>query len=161
MSDFLELSFALGGLDPEAAEAACFEAGASAVTFADAADDPVLEPAPGEVRLWRNTILTGLFAPPADTLGLVRTLGHALNIPPERIATRHLEDRAWEREWLRDFHAMRFGERLWVCPHHERVADPRAVVSGSIRDSPSAPVPMPAPRCAWRGSMRSCCPGPG
>jgi ribosomal protein L11 methyltransferase len=128
VTDFLELSFALGELDPEAAEAACFAAGASAVTFADAADEPVLEPAPGEVRLWRNTILTGLFAPPADTLGLVRTLGHALNIPPERIGTRHLEDRAWEREWLRDFHAMRFGERLWVCPHHERVVDPRAVV---------------------------------
>jgi ribosomal protein L11 methyltransferase len=128
VNEFLELSFALGELDPEAAEAACFAAGASAVTFADAGDDAVLEPLPGEVRLWRNTILTGLFAQPGDALELARSLGHALNIPPERIGTRHLQDRAWEREWLRDFHAMRFGERLWVCPHHERVSDPRAVV---------------------------------
>ncbi len=37
-------------------------------------------------------------------------------------------DRAWEREWLKDFHAMRFGARLWVCPHHEEVDDPNAVV---------------------------------
>jgi ribosomal protein L11 methyltransferase len=37
-------------------------------------------------------------------------------------------DRAWEREWLKDFHAMRFGRRLWVSPHHEPVAEPGAVV---------------------------------
>jgi ribosomal protein L11 methyltransferase len=128
VNGFLELSFALGELDPEAAEAACFEAGAGAVTFADAADDPVLEPLPGEVRLWRSTILTALFAQPADAPGLAHTLGRALNIPPGRIGARHVEDRAWEREWLRDFHAMRFGARLWVCPHHEQVSEPDAVV---------------------------------
>src|SRR5205807_1231277 len=37
-------------------------------------------------------------------------------------------ERVWEREWLRDFHPLRFGRRLWVCPHHERVAEPGAVV---------------------------------
>ena len=128
MSGFLELSFVLGELDPEAAEAACFEAGASAVTFQDAADDPVLEPLPGEVRLWRSTILTALFGEAADAPELTRALGHALNIPPGRIGARHVQDRAWEREWLRDFHAMRFGARLWVCPHHEQVSDASAVV---------------------------------
>jgi len=128
VNEFLELSFALGELDPEAAEAACFEAGASAVTFADAADDPVLEPLPGEVRLWRHTRLTVLFAQPADAPELARALGRALHISPQRIDSRHLEDRPWEREWLRDFHAMRFGERLWVCPHHERVGEADAVV---------------------------------
>ena len=39
-----------------------------------------------------------------------------------------MADRAWEREWLRDFHAMRFGRRLWVCPHHEQVTEPQAAV---------------------------------
>jgi ribosomal protein L11 methyltransferase len=29
-------------------------------------------------------------------------------------------DRAWEREWLRDFRPMRFGRRLWVCPAGQR-----------------------------------------
>ena len=128
MSGFLELSFALGELDPEAAEAACLEAGACAVTFADGADEPVLEPLPGEMRLWRDTLLTALFTQPADAPGIVRILAHALNIPPARIGARHVEDRAWEREWLRDFHALRFGERLWVCPHHEQVNDADAVV---------------------------------
>ncbi len=27
-----------------------------------------------------------------------------------------LEERAWERVWLDNFHPMRFGQRLWVCP---------------------------------------------
>ena len=29
---------------------------------------------------------------------------------------RVVEDRVWEREWLKDFRPMRFGERLWVVP---------------------------------------------
>ena len=128
MSGFLELSFALGELDPEVAEALCFTCGASAVTFSDAGDDPVLEPLPGEVRLWRRTILTALFVPPADAAQLARGLSQALNIAPGRIGTRAVADRPWEREWLRDFHAMRFGERLWVCPHHEQVSEAPAVV---------------------------------
>ena len=47
---------------------------------------------------------------------------------PFRIDARLLRARAWEREWLRDFHALRFGRRLWVCPRHERVREPDAVV---------------------------------
>ncbi|MGC6745618.1 50S ribosomal protein L11 methyltransferase [Escherichia coli] len=27
-----------------------------------------------------------------------------------------LEDKDWEREWMDNFHPMRFGERLWICP---------------------------------------------
>ena len=40
-----------------------------------------------------------------------------------------MRNRNWEREWLKDFHAMRFGRRLWVVPHHEPdPVDPEAVV---------------------------------
>ncbi len=49
-------------------------------------------------------------------------------LDPSRITTRPVEDQAWERVWLKDFHAMRFGARLWVAPHHETVAEPGAVV---------------------------------
>jgi ribosomal protein L11 methyltransferase len=128
VAGFIELSFALGALDADTAEAACFALGASAVTLADAADDPVLEPLPGEVRLWPATTLTCLFSEPADATLLAQCLGGILGIPAARIGARRVEDRVWEREWLKDFHAMRFGRRLWVCPQHERVADPQAVV---------------------------------
>ena len=71
---YLELSFDLGALDPEAAEAACFERGALAVTFADARDDPVLEPRPGEFRLWPATRLVVLFTAAQDPRALTQTL---------------------------------------------------------------------------------------
>ena len=115
-------------LDADAAEAACFECGASSVTYQDLRDDPVLEPAPGEFRLWPATRLRVLFDGEADAGVTRRLLAEALDIPVERIEAERLEDRAWEREWLKDFHAMRFGRRLWVAPHHESVAEPDAVV---------------------------------
>ena len=55
MVRYLELSFDLGPLDAQRAEDACLACGASAVTFLDAHDDPVLEPLPGEFRLWPAT----------------------------------------------------------------------------------------------------------
>ncbi len=42
---YLELSFDLGSLDPQAAEEAAFACGACAVTFVDARDDAVPEAA--------------------------------------------------------------------------------------------------------------------
>ncbi|MGH8170125.1 MAG: 50S ribosomal protein L11 methyltransferase, partial [Steroidobacteraceae bacterium] len=102
-----------------------------AVTFVDADDrdaSPVLEPAPGEFRLWPAARVIALFAPEADRDGVVRAVSGALAIEPGRLQIREVADRAWEREWLRDFHAMRFGNRLWVCPHHEQVTEPDAVV---------------------------------
>jgi ribosomal protein L11 methyltransferase len=131
VASYLELSFELGAHDPEAAEAACTALGAIAVTFADAADDPVLEPGPGEVRLWPATRVVALFdvgpsGPPPGVLAA--SLGEALGLAPRLIRATGVADRVWEREWLKDFHAMRFGRRLWICPRHERVADPDAVV---------------------------------
>jgi ribosomal protein L11 methyltransferase len=128
MNAWWQLSFELGELDASAVENSCFELGAASVTFVDAHDDPVLEPLPGEFRLWPTTRLRVLFAGVVEPLSVVRALGEALHIPPAGIDVKRIEDRVWEREWLRDFHAMRFGRRLWVCPHHERVSDPEAVV---------------------------------
>jgi ribosomal protein L11 methyltransferase len=96
---------------------------------ADESDtSPVLEPLPGEFRLWPAARLTALFPPETDRDAVVRALSHSLGVDPARLHAREVADRAWEREWLRDFHAMRFGRRLWVCPRHDRVDEPGAVV---------------------------------
>jgi len=124
----LELTFDLGSLDPQAAEDACWACGASAVTFVDARDDAVLEPLPGEFRLWPRTRLKCLFVQTHDAPGIRRALGAALSLDPALIGAQQLPERVWEREWLKDSHPLRFGQRLWVCPHHERVSEPGAVV---------------------------------
>lgn len=128
MAAYLELSFELGSLDPQAAEDSGFACGACAVTFEDARDDPVLEPAPGELRLWPQTRVKCLFAPGLAHAQLAGALAASLGIEATRIEAQPIADRAWEREWLKDFHAMRFGRRLWVCPRHEWVSAPDAVV---------------------------------
>lgn len=119
MSDYLALSVDLDGHDPEAAEAACFAAGAVSVTLTDAVDDAILEPAPGEVRLWPQTVMQALFPAAAAGPEAILALAGALDLPASRIRAQHVADRRWEREWLRDFHAMRFGRRLWIVPTHE------------------------------------------
>ena len=128
MAASVTVSFDLRGLDPESAESVCFACGAAAVTLVDSRDDPVLEPAPGEVRLWPSTRMSALFLDAPEPRLLAAVVAARLELPPECVSAETLPERAWEREWLKDFHAMRFGERLWVCPRHERVADPSAVV---------------------------------
>jgi ribosomal protein L11 methyltransferase len=108
------------------------------VTFVDARDEAaghptVLEPAPGEMPLWPATRVKCLFLPAAarelsQRATVVAALAATLGIDASGIETETLADRAWEREWLKDFHSMRFGRRLWVCPHHERVSAPDAVI---------------------------------
>ncbi len=125
---FLQLTFDLGALGADSVEAVCFAAGALSVTLSDARDDAVLEPAPGEVRLWPATRVEALFPGDTEPAGIIRAIAAALGMQPAGIGARILADRAWERVWLEHFHAMRFGRRLWVVPSHETVPDPDAIV---------------------------------
>ncbi|HEY2275910.1 MAG TPA: 50S ribosomal protein L11 methyltransferase [Steroidobacteraceae bacterium] len=128
MAVTVAVSFDLGSLDPEGAETVCLACGAAAVTFVDSRDDPVLEPLPGEMRLWPATRLSALFLEAGEPRSLAAGIAAALGLPPALVTAEVLPERAWEREWLKDFHAMRFGERLWVCPRHERVSEANAAV---------------------------------
>lgn len=102
--------------------------GSQAVTFVDAKDTPMYEPKPGEVLLWPDTQVVGLFDASDDMkriiarLSQARVLGKNFNYKLEP-----LEDKDWEREWMDNFHPMQFGERLWICPSWRDVPDPTAV----------------------------------
>jgi ribosomal protein L11 methyltransferase len=101
-------------------------AGAVAVTLEDNADEPVLEPAPGETPLWGDTRLTGLY--PADT-----DMDAILASFPEHMTQGRqfrieiLEDKDWEREWIKHYQPMRFGKRLWICPSWLEPPEPEAI----------------------------------
>lgn len=100
----------------EAIEDALLAAGAASVTMEDSANQPILEPAVGETPLWNQTRVTGLFNADTDTdqATVIATASFGQNLPTYRWEI--LEDRDWEREWMENFHPMRFGQRLWICP---------------------------------------------
>jgi ribosomal protein L11 methyltransferase len=124
----LALTLALEGLDAERVEEACLECGALAVSYTDLRDDPILEPAPGEFRLWPHSRLQALFPFDTSPEELIAGLSQVLRIEPARFTLETLADRVWEREWLRDFHPMCFGQRLWVAPHHAHVHTRDAII---------------------------------
>jgi ribosomal protein L11 methyltransferase len=113
--EWLQFVMRLEALKPERVEAILLRHGAHSVTFSDAGDRPVLEPAPGETPLWNDTRISGLFDADVDLAALEKDLTEALGALPDH-CVEMLADRDWEREWLRDFGPMRFGERLWICP---------------------------------------------
>jgi ribosomal protein L11 methyltransferase len=101
------------------------ELGALSVTLTDAGDEPQLETAPGEERIWSETIVTGLFAGDTDKASLDEAIRDAIERLGIRatLALESLEDQDWERAWMENFHPMRFGERLWILPHGRQLPD--------------------------------------
>ena len=125
---FLQLTLELGKTDPEKAEAALFAIGALSVTLEDAADDPILEPAPGALPLWPTVNVKALFDGTTSQQQVIDALTEQLDSPVPVHRFELLADRHWEREWLKDFHAMQFGERLWICPDGQRPDDADAII---------------------------------
>ncbi|CAM2982964.1 50S ribosomal protein L11 methyltransferase [Vibrio rarus] len=104
------------------------QTGALSVTFLDAKDTPVFEPLPGETRLWGETDILALYDAEADTQWIISQIA-ASNLLEQGFAHKveQLEDKDWEREWMDNFHPMKFGERLWVCPSWREIPEPDAV----------------------------------
>ncbi len=142
---FYEIEFPLATLSSDTVEAALLELGASSITFVDRGDEPVLEPMPGEFRLWSDTLVRALFqqpsavASPDAATSDVAALDAARNLDAlaavlgphitETARVRAVKHQDWERLWLADWKSMRFGRRLWVCPSTAAPPeDPDAVV---------------------------------
>jgi ribosomal protein L11 methyltransferase len=109
---FLQLTLPIGSADPTPFEDALLAAGATSITLEDAGDDPVLEPPPGSTPLWPRVRIKAIFDAAANPDALRALFANA--------TFGQIADRAWEREWLKDFRPMRFGQRLWICPGGQR-----------------------------------------
>ena len=129
MSGWRQFVMRLERHDPLMVEEILIRHGAEALTLTDAGDEPLLEPAPGETPLWTNITMTALFSEKADFERIRTDLRASLGrdcLPANHVEV--LADRAWEREWQKDYRPQRFGARLVVAPHGFRIHTPDAVV---------------------------------
>lgn len=111
-----------------AAESLLGELGAVSVTLTDAGDEPVFQLDRDSTPLWQETIATGLFPDGTDGSGVRQSLRDRLSpLPDDALHEEPLEDQDWERTWMQDYHPVRFGKRLWVCPTWSTPPDPEAV----------------------------------
>lgn len=111
----------------EPIEDALLAAGAVSVTLQDDADQPILEPALGKTPLWDATRITGLFDAEIDTSATTALIEHTLNEPLPSFHWEQLEDKDWEREWMKNYHPIQCGDNLWICPSWVEPPAPEAV----------------------------------
>lgn len=97
--------------------------GALSVTLEDNADQPIFEPALGETPLWHETRVTGLFEADADTQQIEKRLDLA-SLPSWQWQI--VEDKDWEREWMKHYKPIQCSESLWICPSWQAPPDPNA-----------------------------------
>ena len=93
------------------------DAGSSAVTLRDAADQPLYEPPIGETPLWSDTEVIGLFEANTDMDEVLLLITNAMGACPN-YTLNPLEDKDWGREWMSHFKPTQFGKRLWIVPSH-------------------------------------------
>jgi len=125
-SAWQELSYTANKDHVDALEDWLFAAGAVSVTLEDDADQPLLEPGPGETPLWDAVRLTALFPGDMDLQPLLDTT------PPQPVldtpqAPVRVVDQEWARVWEEQFHPMKMGTRLWICPSWTPPPDPDAI----------------------------------
>lgn len=108
----------------ESLEDSLLASGAASVTLEDNADQPILEPALGETPLWDNVKITGLFDAEIDTAKTIATAERKFGNKLPEYKWEQLEDKDWEREWMQNYHAIRCGERLWICPSWQQPPEP-------------------------------------
>ena len=124
---WIQVSVAATSTNYQRVEDTLLSCGAQSVTFKDAADNPILEPGPGETPLWQNAIITALFDDRHKPDILREQIRQHLDNDELQIDISSLPDQDWTRAWMDTFKPMQFGHRLWVCPKHIEPPDSLAV----------------------------------
>ncbi|MCP4076012.1 MAG: 50S ribosomal protein L11 methyltransferase [Gammaproteobacteria bacterium] len=124
---WLQLSVLCSREELENTENIFLQSGALSLTLADAKDEPIFEPLPGETPAWPSTTLTGLFEQTRSIEELYDEL--VVKLPDHQISSirkQLLEDQVWERAFLDQFEPLQFGNNLWICPSWHEPPDPAA-----------------------------------
>lgn len=96
------------------AETLMLENEALSISLDDAGDQPLFEPLPGESPLWDDVIITGLFDTRINLENLSQDIAH--HVTATRVWTSQVDDKDWEREWMKNYHPIECANGLWIVP---------------------------------------------
>jgi ribosomal protein L11 methyltransferase len=113
----------------EIIEEALLAIGALSIQLSDAGDEPILEPAPGEMPLWSRVQLDALFESAVDELVIRLAVASAVSpAAPPRMTFDRIDEENWVAKLREELEPLRFGRHLWVCPPGKPCPDPEATV---------------------------------
>ena len=102
--------------------------GAVSVTYMDAEDEPVYEPAIGETKIWSNTQVIALYELDADPeLIKAQVVRQFKEDELHNWLYEAVDDQEWERAWMEYYKPMKFADKLWVCPTDQEQHEPGTV----------------------------------
>ena len=112
--DWQQISFEVQKSEVDLVSEVLMGIGSISITFSDAQENDIYEPPVGTTPLWEKVTVTALFPSEVSKDSVACTI---LDICDINISDAlDLKDRVWEDECQKDFPAMQFGEKLWVCP---------------------------------------------
>lgn len=102
--------------------------GAVSVTFTETGEQEIFEPEIGTTPIWQRTRVMGLFEADTDSTILLLSLQQQLpQIALNDYRIEQIEDKDWVREWMDEYHPLRFGKNLWIVPSWLQPPEPDAV----------------------------------
>ena len=121
-----EISIRLHRNQTIAAEILLEDLGSVSISLEDAEDNAIFVEQVDSMPLWQNVTLKALFTDNIDELDLQKKLEDILNSAIE-INKQQVNEQDRQNKWLQNLQAMRFGERLWICPTPVTYPDPFAI----------------------------------
>ncbi|MDG1870124.1 MAG: 50S ribosomal protein L11 methyltransferase [Candidatus Thioglobus sp.] len=118
--DWLQISFQIEKSQADLISEVLTGLGSLSITYSDTLDDAIYEPPVGQTPLWDNITVNALFSTDINQEDIEASIFEICNVSTQTSFI--LKDRVWEDECKKDFHSMKFGENLWVCPSWESQA---------------------------------------
>ena len=112
--DWQQISFEVQKSEVDLISEVLMGLGSLSITFTDAQGTDIYEPPVGTTPLWEKVAVTALFSSEMSKDYVEKTILEICDINISDAIS--IKDRVWERECQKDFPAMQFGEKLWVCP---------------------------------------------
>jgi len=112
--DWQQISFEVQKSEVDLISEVLMGLGSLSITFKDAQDNDIYEPPVGTTPLWEKVTVAALFSSEMSKDSVEKTILEICDINISDATS--LKDKVWEKECQKDFPAMQFGKKLWVCP---------------------------------------------